>query len=317
MNLLRYILPAFKKNWKVVVLSVLGATTFWFFNAMDKDYNARLDYPVSYVFDRDSVIVVKPLQNKVKIDVSSGGWNLLRKTFRVNAIPIEIQLDNPTDIRYLTRGSLIPLITDQLDGLELTYVITDTLFFHIEEKVVRKIPVLIDSLAIPLANNYRMVSPIKSNLDSVTIVGPKTLMARLSSVMTVKFSDNEISGNFDDEVLFSLEDARLMTAIPSDLSLSFDADLFLNKKVQIQIESLNFPEDSTIYPLQADIEVHYIVNENVDDDINELDFHVIADFLMKDNTDSTVAPMLMYAHEKALDIVLQPDRIKLIYAEQP
>jgi len=315
MNLFRYFLPAFKKNWKVVVLSILGATTFWFFNAMSKNYDARLDYPLSYVFDRDSVIVVEPLQDKVKIDVSSGGWNLLRKTFRVNAIPIVIELENPTDIRYLTRGSLIPLITEQLDGLELTYVITDTLFFHIEKKVVRKIPIRVDSLNIPLAENHRLVSPIGKSQDSVVVIGPKTLMAGLPKFMNVKFSDDQIDADFDEHVTFDLENRALMSTIPDEAKLSFSVDPFVNKKLEILVENLNFPKDSSIYPSRSNIAIHYIVNENQEDEVIASDFHVIVDFTMKNGADSTVAPLLMYAHEMALDILLEPDRIKLIYAK--
>ena len=70
-----------KENWKVILLSIIGAATFWFFNALNKNYDARISYPLSFSFDRDSVIVVEPLAEEVKIDVTSGGWNLLRKTF--------------------------------------------------------------------------------------------------------------------------------------------------------------------------------------------------------------------------------------------
>lgn len=315
MNIFRYFIPAFKKNWKVVLLSVFGATTFWFFNAMSKNYNARLDYPVNYVFGRDSVVVVEPLQDKVKIHVQSGGWNLLRKTFRVNATPINIPLENPTDIRYLTRGSLIPMIREQLDGLELTYLVTDTLFFHIEKKVTKTLPVVVDSLQVPLADNHRMVSPIVSSTDSVKITGPSSFMAILPPQMTVRWNEADISSDYDEDLRFNLLRDELMLTEPAEVRVSFDVDQFVDKSLSIPVESLNFPEDSSVYPVSDNIEVHFIVNENEEDEVTETDFHVIMDWTLSNPADTTISPFLINAHEKALDIILIPDKIKLIHAE--
>ncbi len=109
-------------NWKVVLLSIIGATTFWFFNALNKDYDARISYPIEFQFDRDSVVIMQPLPTTLSIDVSSGGWNLLRKTFWFNVTPIQIVLENPTEIGFYTRNSLMPIVSDQLDELKINYL---------------------------------------------------------------------------------------------------------------------------------------------------------------------------------------------------
>ena len=72
------------ENWKVVVLAVAGAATFWLFNALNKNYDTRLNYPVVFEFNRDSVVVVTPLAEEINIDVNGGGWNLIRNTFWIN-----------------------------------------------------------------------------------------------------------------------------------------------------------------------------------------------------------------------------------------
>jgi hypothetical protein len=41
---------------KVVVMCLLAATTFWFLNALNKDYSTRITYPVRFEYD-DSVYV--------------------------------------------------------------------------------------------------------------------------------------------------------------------------------------------------------------------------------------------------------------------
>ena len=149
-------------NWKVVVLSLIGATTFWFFNELNKEYTTRLIYPLEFNFQRDSVVVMRPLPETINVDVTSGGWNLLRRTFILfNPTPITIELFNPTLIKFYTRATMMPIVRDQLDELKVNYLVTDTLFFDIEEKQSRIIGLSIDSANTELRDNYRITSSIK------------------------------------------------------------------------------------------------------------------------------------------------------------
>jgi hypothetical protein len=311
MGIFRFFLPGLKENWKVVTLSILGATTFWFFNAMNKSYETRVDYPLTFVFDKDSVVVMKPLATTINVNLTSGGWNLMRRTMRVYAKPIQIHLDNPTVIKYYTRASLIPLMSDQLghDGLKLGYVFTDTLFVDIEAKVTKKLPFLIDSLAIPLARGYRLVGPIEQGNDSVTVSGPESIMKRVTKQIRARFRDTEIDGNFNDELGYELE--KKMNVSPKETTVKFKVSRFLAKEISIPLEQLNFPEDSSSFISQTEVLLYYTIKEDDEDDVNASDFSVVADFSLFQASDSTVTPLLMYAHEKALSIVLAKDKLKI------
>lgn len=313
MGIFRFLLPGLKDNWKVVLLSILGATTFWFFNAMNKSYDTRVDYPLTYTFEEDSVVVVEPLAKQIKIDVTSGGWNLIRKTLRINATPIDIPLDNPTEIRFLTRSSLIPMISDQLDGLKLIYVVTDTLFFNIEKKVTQKLPVYIDSISIPLTQSHRIISPISCNVDSVVVSGPKSTMQEMTPYVQLDFSNISIDGDFDDELGFFV--GEHVKVDPPEATVKFNVAKYLAREISIPMEMLDFPEDSSAYLASNEITLYYTIKEDDEDEVSASDFSVTVDFAMRNKKDSTVSPILMYAHEKALDIVLASDRIKLTYPQ--
>ena len=298
-------------NWKVVLLSILGATTFWFFNAMTKSYDATLDYPLVYTFQQDSVIVMQPLAKKVKINVSSGGWNLIRKTLRINATPIEIQLDNPTEIKFLTRASLIPLVTKQLDGLNLMAVVTDTLFIDIEKKISRKLVLHIDSMSIPLSQSHRVISPIECPVDTVMVSGPKSFIDKMENKIEIKFGESDIDDDFDNDLGYYMTEQ--VVAFPNKANVKFEVSRFLAREVSIGMELLNFPEDSSALINKKDITIYYTVREDQEDNVKASDFSVTADYTMRNLKDSTVIPILMYAHESALDIVLDVDWIKLNY----
>lgn len=300
-------MPGIKENWKVVLLSTLGAATFWFFNALNKNYETSIDYPLTYSFDRDSVVIVTPLPEYIQIDVASGGWNLIRRTLKINAAPVEIKLENPSDIKFLTRSSLTPIVREQLSGLDVTYVVTDSLYLNIEKKVTKKLPITVDSINIPLKGNYRLTSTISISEDSVALEGPKSVMSEIGNRVKIAFKDEDIDSDFDSKLNYQID--PIVITKPSKAIVKFDVGKFILEEIDVPIEFLNFPQDFSVIASQEKIRVYYTINEDLEDEVNPNDFNVTLDYSMLNHKDSTIAPILIYAPEEALDIVLNVDKI--------
>lgn len=300
------------KNWKVVLLSLLGATTFWFFNALNKNYNARINYPIEFAFSRDSVVVLRPLAKDLIIDVSSGGWNLLRKTFWFNVSPVIIPLDNPTEIGFYTRSSLLPIVEDQLSELTINYLVTDTVFIQIEPKITKKVKLSLDSLGIPLEENHRVTSSIQILPDSVFITGPKSFTDTLSLTYPISLNINGISNNYKRNVPVNLP-TRLAFSDPEEVIVSFGVERFERMSIKVKLEPVNFPEDSSIFLSENTIQVFYTVPESKNEDFDQDDFAVTADLRMLDSEDSTIMGILVYYPEEAIDLEVIPEHIKVSY----
>ncbi len=307
------------ENWKVVVLSLLAATTFWFFNSLNKNYNARLSYPITFAFDRDSVIVLRPLPEDIRIDVSGGGWNLLRKTFWFNVDPIVIELDNPTEVKYITRNSMRELVRAQLGELNLEALITDTLFISIEEKVVKKVKVVVDSLTIPLAPGYRATTPIAYTPDSVTITGPSSLMQRFPGVWLLEFNRNDLAGEFERALPVPLPDEELMTATPPEVVVKFLAEEFIRDSTVVEVQEVNFPDTyrgKMPYLLDSTVQLFYTIKRAEASLVSDSSFTVTADFKLYKRSDSTIFPIIIYRPKEVLDLQMLPETLKVNYYEQ-
>lgn len=313
MSIYNFFTPGKKENWKVILLSLMGATIFWFFNALNKDYHAKVSYPLTYNFARDSVVVMTPLAKEVIIDVAGGGWSLFRKTFWFNADPLIISLDNPTDIKYYTRSSLVPLISDQLDGLELNYVITDTLFINIEKKIVKKLKVQVDSLGISMKEDHRITSAISITPDSVFVTGPKSIMNKMNLYVWTSIKKNNIDDDFDDEVGLLLPGEGLVLTEPNEIGLKFEVEEYKTVDLPIKIEAVNFPSDSSVYLLDSMITIQYVIQEKLENTVNPDDFNVTIDFSFYNKKDSTVSPILMFAPEFAIEVEI-PEKVKVQHA---
>ncbi len=313
MPVLKLFLVLFGNNWRAILLSTVAATTFWFFNALNKNYSTRLNYPLEFSFKRDSVVVVNPLPDVIVVDVSGGGWNLMRKTFLFSAIPVLVEMDNPTEIKFFTRASLLPLITEQLGGIKLDFVVTDTLFINIEEKVEKRLNVLVDSLNIPLRENYRLTSEIRINPDSIEVRGPKSMIDTLKEFYTVKFRQRNIDDDFNDE--FDIEFASsLIKPLPDEINVRFNIAEFDRLAIQIPLESTNFPLDSSIYLQDSVIQINYTIRLRDVNKVRSTDFNITADLTMVDQSDSSILPILIAFPTYVMEIELVPESLKVIYA---
>ena len=304
------------KSWKVVLLSLLGATTFWFFNELNKEYTTRLIYPLQFNFDRENVVIMQPLPESIKVDVSGGGWNLLRRTFILfNPTPLTIDLNNPTLIRFYSRSTLLPVVREQLSELKVNYLMTDTLYFHIEEKLSKKVAVRIDSASIQMQDNYRIISPLNSSLDSVEFVGPKSFIDTLQSPFMIRITETSIDDDFDDNIEIPLVDEDLIAAIPDDIRVSFDVERFDRLSVAVPFDWLNFPEDSSALPGIEEIEVNFTVPRSQRKDYDAADFGITVDFNLLDEKDSTIFPIMIYSPEEAIEIDMIPDTVRVVYSQ--
>ena len=303
------------ENLKVVVLAILVATTFWFFNALSKNYDKIINYPLAFEFSRDSLVIVDPLPTEIKIDVSSGGWNLLKNTFWFNATPVLITLDNPTDVKFMTKNSLMPIISNQLKELEINFLLTDTLFINIEPESHKKVQLILDSTFIDLRENYKITSPVVISPDSALIIGPTSLIENVRSPYFIKLNETDIDDDFRESIEIPLERKKIMKSIPGSINVTFDVEEFELINHPVVIETLNFPGDGKIYLADSMADVSFWINERLVKDINYSDFHITADLAMINEGDSTVPLMLMYFPEDAAEIEVKPSQMKLIYNE--
>ena len=205
-----------------MLLSLLGATTFWFFNELNKEYTTRLIYPLKFNFERDSVVIIEPLPETIKIDVTGGGWNLLRRTFLLfNPTPLTFDLDNPTLIRFYSRSTLLPLVRAQLSELKVNYLMTDTIYFHIEEKLSKKVAVKVDSSSIQLKEDYRIISSIAITPDTLEFVGPRSFIDSLQSPFIIPISERAIDDEFDEGIDVPVIKEDIIFSDPDEVQVIF------------------------------------------------------------------------------------------------
>lgn len=304
--------PERMKQWKVVLIAFATATTFWFFNALNKNYTTTLNYPVVFNYATDSLVSVKPLPENVELDVSGGGWNLLRRTSWLNPRPLQIDLKKPAGMRYLQWMEVLPAIRDQIGDLTINRVLQDTLRLQIEPIVSKVVRVKLDSVDVQLKENFRLVSVIRIPTDTVILSGPKSFIDTLASVYPLRLEESGISSNFNKNVPVQVPRPSLISASPAQVNVQFDVDRFDRLQIEIPIEPLNFPADSSRYLALNQASVFFTVRRSLRGEYTKKNFTLQADLRSVSRRDTVIAPVLVAHPDEISEIEIAPALIKIL-----
>jgi len=300
-----------KGNWKIILYCFLGASIFWFFNALNKDYTASIRQPLEFVFDREGLVVVR-LPDEVNVNVSGGGWNLLRKTSWFNVKPIQINLESPTSTRVMIGSSLRPLLSDQLDEFTVNFVISDSLFIDVELETQKSIPILVDSIALNLRNRFRVTSPINLSKDTLRITGPESMINSFPDTFIVRIEEQRIDDDFDRDVEINGL-PKFIRAEPEEIEVSFRVSKFVNRNKELTIQYSGFPLDSSISLSSERIQLIFLANENMDEQIPDSLFSMVAYLEDVNPEDSTLLPRLEKHPSFIEPVGIDSSSIKVIY----
>jgi YbbR domain-containing protein len=292
---------------------VIGTTTFWFLNALNKEYTTDLRYPVTFNYDNDSAVLVKDFPEYIEVNVSGGGWELLRKTIWFNKNSLVIPIENPYTTSFISGAQLFALLNEDVDDIILNYMVTDTIDINIQPYFEKSLIAVIDSSKIDIREGYTIISPISIQPDTLIIAGPYNLIDTLDEVYYVSLPITNIDSEINEDIELTYYDPDLVHFYPPEINVQFEVARFINASAEVNIEMVNFPEDSSAYidPIKAIIQFEIV--EFYERRYNPLDFLVIADYTNIITEDSTLALEIVQTPQYVRNYILDSTRVKVIY----
>lgn len=294
-------------------MCILGGTIFWFFNALNKqDYNTSINYPLIIKYQgQDSLMVVGELPKTLRLNVSGGGWNLLRASLGLGIDPVEVVLNTPTETPYILGSSLQASIYDQVKSLNLNSILTDTLHFHIEQKIARYLHLAVDPRQVPLAADHLMIGSITLTPDSVLVEGPRTLITSYSDSIYLQIPETNIIGNYRNSINLPQDDGATWGL--DKIGVQFDVDPLVPGQSKLPVLTKNFPKGSRLRQVDSTIEVKYQVPSSYADSLRQTPpIEVYVDYRSIRN-DSTLIPQVISTHPYITDLKVDTSALKVIY----
>jgi hypothetical protein len=294
----------------------LAATTFWFLNALNKDYSTRLSYPIRFEFDDSSYVSLAPLPRKVDMNVSGYGWNLFRKNFLAKTQPLTYHIANPLKTKYLTGITLLPSITEQLEDVRVNYIIEDTVFFDFDRRVTKKVALRVDSAHIGLKEGFQLTSRITIDPDTLTLVGPASLLKAIPESIFIDIPAKSVDENYEEDIPVDYIQNSLISADYDKVQVSFAVSGFVREALRLPIQLQNLPTNNPPSLSANQVEITYWVRQEDAGKARPEDFKLIADLNKVNNADSTVTLYI----ETRLDYIRDPKlvgpSVKVMYGKQ-
>lgn len=263
LNVLRF----HRRNWKAIVLCILTATVFWFFNALNKTYTANLSFLLSFNFDRENYVPVKDLPEMVRINVTGNGWDLFKRSTGVQSTPLEIPLERPSEVKKIVGSTLPLLFSHQLGDLRINFVLNDTLYIDLEPKGGKWVPLAVDTTTLDFKKGYGLTSDIAITPDSVFVEGPRRMVNKLEEPVKLKLTRRNIDEDFSEQVKIDFPDSDRIIKDPSAARVSFRVDKMVVMKDSVNIELKNVP--STVKSIQTmRIPITYAVPQRFTGQVN-------------------------------------------------
>lgn len=296
---------------KVVVLCIIISTTFWFFSALNKsDYVTQINYPIEVVYNDSLYVALSEIPDKLPLEVTGGGWDLMTRSFGFNMEPLIIELENPIRDNYRLSSNLRQDIVPRLDPVTINYLLEDSLIFNIDERVSIDVELVLDSADIKLSPNQRITSEITLQPNMVRISGPKSLLDTIQRPIRISIGDTEFNKSVDQK--FSVRDfgSSLISTDITEVSVKFEVTEFMRKEIELPIRPVNFKgKTGSIEPKRVVVSYETLVSEirNVD----SLNLVLTADYSNLKKADGTIPIEITMKPSFILDPKLSQSKVKL------
>jgi hypothetical protein len=230
-----------RRNWKAVVLCVFAATIFWFFNALNKTYTTTINFPLAFEFDRQNFIPVGGLPQSVRLNVTGNGWELFKRSTGVKMDPLEIPLERPAETKKIVGNGLNYAFSNQMTGLQINHVLSDTLYLDIEPRVGRWLKLAIDSIEYNLKEGYGLASEIAVMPDSAYVEGPERIVNKIKEPLILNIPQRNIDEQYIESIPVELPYPDLYIPPPATVSVMFNVEEMITVRDSIPVSIEHIP----------------------------------------------------------------------------
>lgn len=252
-----------RNNWKAVALCIFAATVFWFLNALNKTYTTNLKFPLTFEYDRQNFVPVKTLPGDIRLNVTGNGWNLFRRSAGLRIPPLEISLERPVETKKIIGSTLPAFFSNQLEGLEINYVLTDTINVDLEQKAGRWVSLKLDTAKLKLKKGYGLASFVSIMPDSIFIEGPKPVINTIHEPLDIVLPFKNIDEHFMEDVEVQMSSLEFLKRNPATVAVMFNVEKLITVNDSIQLVIKNLP--SSVWPVigRKRIPVTYVIPQNM------------------------------------------------------
>jgi hypothetical protein len=239
--------------------------------------------------------LISKASKSIKVTLSGKGFELLKYYIYPPKIEVDFsQLNKDKTLYYWTVRSQFENIINYFDEkVALKSINPDTILYSYDRQFIKKIPVeiLVNS---SFAVGYDLVQPFRSEPDSITLMGPESVLKTINAVRTKTTSFTAVNTTIDKVVGLDIKNSsNQLTYSHKKVSIHAEVEKFTEGTVSVPVTIVNVPENLTINFFPKEIRVLFYTSLKAYNSIEARQFSVECDFNALTTDNKYLKPFLV------------------------
>jgi hypothetical protein len=243
------------RNTAILVLCVGIAAFLWLLIKLSDSYNWRVPVTLTYSNLPDDKVAVRELPTKSEIMVNATGFKIILARFRIVRISLPISYRENMNQPFVLASALEnELAGDMPLGYKLLSFSPDTIYLQFEKKTTKKVPIVISG-TVSYAKQYEGRGLPVLSPDSVTVIGPESVLDTLQQWYTQPMKFKEIAESKNGEIALQKPYYSSVSLAQTKVKYNIEVEPFTQLTREVEIELLNVPRNKQITPYPKTVKV--------------------------------------------------------------
>jgi YbbR domain-containing protein len=304
------------KRVAVFLICLIISTVLWFLNALGKNYNAIISYPVKFVNPPENRFLSGKPPLELQLSVEGKGFLLLQHkllTFSPIKLDISEMIKNSTPVTGIYNvptQNLKNLISAEISpDLTLLFIRPEWIEIVLDSLTTKTVPVEID-LNVEFATQMHLKNKVVTHPDRIEITGPAIILEQINSVKTKVNIVNQLQNNVDQEI--DLIHPEKTTIVPEKVMIHIEVEKYTEKELHVPVEILNKPPGVDLKLFPSEIKLLCSVGLSRFDQIKSSDFGIAVDYKSITADVNSLLITIYKQPEFIQNIRLNPERVEFL-----
>ncbi|MBN2773600.1 MAG: hypothetical protein JXR31_05085 [Prolixibacteraceae bacterium] len=272
------------KRVVVFLVCLLISSALWFLNALNKDYETTLIYPVRYINLPEKRFLANDPPAEFELQVNAHGFALLRSKLNLSFAPIVLDVkriiqdaEEINSMSYRISGSrLNSRISSQVSNeIDILGIRPESFLIVLDSLHAKQVSV-IPQIDISFEPQYNITSAIKVLPEKVTFTAPGAVLDTLFTVFTEIKKYTKVKKPIEETLKLIVPDK--IKVLPDNVKIIIPVEEFTEKKISIPVTVSDKPENVSIKLFPSRIQVSFTVGLSKYAEISENDFSFVIPF---------------------------------------
>ena len=304
-----------KRNVITYGICVIIATILWFLNALNKEYNTEISYPIKYTdLPKGKLLVSDPPQEMV-LSIKAHGFALLRYSISTSFLPIVLNVNSLLDrkdvLEYTANMSeLKDRISAQLNSdIQLLAIKPEFITFKFSRFDSKRVPV-IPQVQYTLKRQYMLKNDISVFPDSINICGPEAILDTLKAAYTHPITLNNLSKDVIKNVSF--EEIPGTQIDENDAKIKIEVERFTESKKTVPVAVKNLPDSLLIRLFPHSIDITFDVGLSRYEVVADTSFSFYVDYEQIKNNPASLNIQVEKQPMHIKNLTLTPENVEFL-----